>query len=732
MAVTGGPRIRRTAQNTQYTYNIARRIHTVQSYPVQSPEGAAIILYGHEDGVTVLWRGGRRFKASVYDQSPRGPKGKQNGNPPDDAVMVIDSDEDDNTAPASSGAPSFVDKPQFEDAADDDSTRPDITQTLDLSLGTAVSHIATLPMTPCPAEDAAWDGADVLKEKIVFAVSCASREVYLITLPLTPPSPASKAREELREGLLAGKAGSGKWGETLTLLSGQQKPSDGLAMGLIKPTSASERSKSTERSRSAGRGIPRAVVASHSREAAGTLRLWDVPLEKPTKDRPLEPFQTEYLPSPLSGISFNPTHSTQLLCNASPHAVRIYDYAQASMPPDDLSEGPFPSQGSWLISLYPPFARPSASRKPIIAASWVAYGRGVLVLLADGQWGIWDIDGVSPHGPALFGKPGSGIRGAALTSFSVTGYIEGTSPLRSLTSQRASGTGSDFVPMTPHSRREAPIGASYGPERLVTVKGGVLVTPLPARATTTADESAIIWIGGAEHVVVIPGVLKFWEAQLRKGAGGGVNLFSGAQPTRMIRLNDLVVGLMGERCVDVGAIPKLGTNETSNDEGLPIEVIVCGESRLVVVHESETVVGTRIGGVKGSFQRRLSERSRVSSAVSVFPRPEQKASELFNLSVKPRRTLSIAQVQAEKQPETIVPSVEGEDVQAADRSQAGFSFANSLAAAADKMQLDDEEDRDIEGEMEHELLGLMEIDQRLDELNADRGRGRKKVNFSGA
>ncbi|KAI1849670.1 hypothetical protein JX266_004619 [Neoarthrinium moseri] len=732
MAVTGGPRIRRTAQNTQYTYNIARRIHTVQSYPVQSPEGAAIVLYGHEDGVTVLWRGGRRFKASVYDQSPRGPKGKQNGNPPDDAVMVIDSDEDDNAAPASNGASSFVDKPQFEDAADDDSTRPDITQTLDLSLGTAVSHIATLPMTPCPAEDAAWDGADVLKEKIVFAVSCASREVYLITLPLTPPSPASKAREELREGLLAGKAGSGKWGETLTLLSGQQKPSDGLAMGLIKPTSASERSKSTERSRSAGRGIPRAVVASHSREAAGTLRLWDVPLEKPTKDRPLEPFQTEYLPSPLSGISFNPTHSTQLLCNASPHAVRIYDYAQASMPPDDLSEGPFPSQGSWLISLYPPFARPSASRKPIIAASWVAYGRGVLVLLADGQWGIWDIDGVSPHGPALFGKPGSGIRGAALTSFSVTGYIEGTSPLRSLTSQRASGTGSDFVPMTPHSRREAPIGASYGPERLVTVKGGVLVTPLPARATTTADESAIIWIGGAEHVVVIPGVLKFWEAQLRKGAGGGVNLFSGAQPTRMIRLNDLVVGLMGERCVDVGAIPKLGTNETSNDEGLPIEVIVCGESRLVVVHESETVVGTRIGGVKGSFQRRLSERSRVSSAVSVFPRPEQKASELFNLSVKPRRTLSIAQVQAEKQPETIVPSIEAEDVQAADRSQAGFSFANSLAAAADKMQLDDEEDRDIEGEMEHELLGLMEIDQRLDELNADRGRGRKKVNFSGA
>jgi hypothetical protein len=707
-------------------YNLSRRIHVVQTYPVLSPQGATILLYGHEDGLTIIWRGGKRFKESFYRKSSRNISVKQNGNASTDAVMIIDSDEEDIPS-AGKDATSFVDKPEFDDIVEDHNMQSEITQTLDLSLGTAVNHIATLPMSPCTAEDAAWEGAEILREKIVFAISCASREVYYVTLPLTPPSPLSKARDELKENLLAAKAGSGKWGETLTLLNGQQKPSDGLALTLIKPKAASEGNVFSERSRSTGRAAPRAVVAAHSTEGSGILRLWDVPLEKPSQDRPIEPFQVEFLPSPLVSVSFNPTHSTQLLCNASPHAVRIYDYAQPSMPPDDLSEGPFPSQGSWLISLYPPFARPAPYRKPILAASWIAHGRAILALLADGQWGIWDVSGVSPQGPALFGKPGSGIKGAALTTFSISGYLEGTSPLRNLGSQRASGASSDFVPMTPHARREASLGVFPGPERLAAVHGGVLVTPLPARATTTSDESAVIWIGGAEHVVVIPGVLKFWEAQLRKGLGGGVNLFSGAQPTRMIKLNDLVVGLMGERCIGVGAIPKMDADESSHNEGLPVEIIISGESRLVVVHESETVVGTRIGGVKGSLQRKLSQGARSSGAVTVYPQPALPPSKEFNLSVRKRGTLGRAPLQSETSTERILPTTE--TTQTAPSIFSGFDLAKSLNAAADVMEVDDQEERDYEEELETDMLGLMDIEQTLDSMEDDRGRGRKRVNF---
>ncbi|KAI0150527.1 hypothetical protein GGR57DRAFT_185300 [Xylariaceae sp. FL1272] len=727
MAPIKAPRIRRTAQTAQYTYNLPRRIHTVHTYPVLSPQGATILLYGHENGVTIVWRGGRRFKYESDTPAAKGANGKQNGKSSQDAAMIIDSDDEDTAA-----AHPFVDKPEFEAELDDESTYPEIVQTLDLEFDTAVLHIATLPFTPCLADDAYLEGSDILKEKIVFTASCATRDAFLVTLPLTPPSPQSKARSDLQESLLAAKAGNGKWGETLTLLTGQQTSCDGLAMTIIRPRSTPDRNKSAERSRSSSRPQHSVVVAAHSREASGTLRLWNVPLGiTDNSGQSIEPFQTEYLPKPLSSIAFNPTHSTQLLCNASPQAVRIYDYALASIPPDDISEGPFPSQGSWLISFYPPFARQSATRIPVLAASWVARGRAIFVLLADGQWGIWDIDGVSPQGSAHFGKPGSGIRGDAITEFNLSGHVDGAGSFKNLSSQRASGGGSDFVPMTPHSRRDALTGVS-GPERLATVSGGVIVTPLPASSTTTADESVTLWIGDSDHVYAIPGLLKFWDAQIRKGAGGGVNLFSGAQPTRMIRLSDLKVGLMGERCIGVGAIVRFTQNggmSAPGSEGLPVDVVVCGESRIVIVREREDAPGERIGGVISRRKRPSAMRS--TSAINVFPRPEQPGSKMYNLSVNPQRKLSrpLLLGAADDEP-TESPSKEDSPLQIPSRPRSGFGFADSMMAAADSEQRDYGDVADIQREIEMEMLDIMEIDRELDAMHDGRGRGRKKVMFN--
>ncbi len=208
-------------------------------------------------------------------------------------------------------------------------------------------------------------------------------------------------------------------------------------------------------------------MAAHAREGVGTLRLWDIALNAKTssgdgsEDRPLEPFQTEYLPTPLTGVAFNPVHNTQLLATASPHAVRIYDYSVPSIPPERHLEGPFPSQGSWLLSLYPPFARGSltpTARKPIVGAAWIVHGRAVLTLLADGQWGIWDIEGT---GPALGGAAPPAVSSARRARACAArrsrpsarrGSFEGTSPLRNPAVRRPEG---DFMPMTPHTRRDA-------------------------------------------------------------------------------------------------------------------------------------------------------------------------------------------------------------------------------------------------------------------------------------
>lgn len=641
--------------------------------------------------------------------------------------MIIDSDDDQPPAKATKAPAPFTDKPEFEDA-EEDGPYPEIIQTLDLSLGTAVLHLAVLPMTPCPAEDAAWGGAEVLKEKMVFTVACATNEVYVVTLPLTPPSPESKARPELKSNLLAGKAGSGQWGERVIFLGGQFKHSEGVAMSLTKPKTSSGSDRTRDQYGASTTHNPRLIVAAHTREASGTLRLWDVPLDVQPGEASgrINAFQTEYLPSPLSSISFNPAHLTQLLTVASPHAVRIYDYALPSLPPDDQATGPFPSQGSWLLSLFQPFTRPTSTRKPILDAAWIAHGRAVLALLADGTWGIWDVDGASPLGASILGKNSSGIKGAALTAFSATGHVEGTGPLRTTAAvPRANGNG-EFVPMTPHSRRDAAATFSTAGslERLVSVKGGIVVTPLPGSGSGSADESVVLWIGGLDNVSVIPAVSRFWDSQLRRSSGGGVNLFSGTTPTKMIRLHDLSTELLGERCCGVGAAVNFAKLK-GNDGGLQIEVLITGESRLVIVHESEDTPGTKIGTVVSTRRRLFGDKGgkvEPPSAIIVHSRPDQPRNVSFNLSVHKTRNLR-GKLNGRDGVLNDVEDPAHDFTLPVGRPKSGFGFADTLSAAADFQ--DDVATRDVEVEM----LDILEIDRALEDLEDDRGSGRKKVYF---
>ncbi|KAK4186934.1 nucleoporin NUP37 [Podospora australis] len=748
------PRTRRTPQNTQHTYSLGRKVHDVKTYPVQSPQGATILIYGHENGITVTWRGGRRLK----EPSPTTKNDKQNGSSTSDAVMIIDSDDE-----ASAATPAaFHDKPQFQEASNADSTSPpEIAQTLDLAFGTAVLGVAVLPMPNLAPEDAAWNGATILQEKMVFAVTCASTEVYVVTLPLTPPSHESKARLELRKNLLAGNAGKGMWGETLTRLGGQSRLCDGVAITLFK-SKASPRSRSVERTAAHSNQSTRAIVAAHSREASGTLRFWDVSLDgKPGVTNSVVPFQTEYLPAPLTAISFNPTHVTQLLAVASSQAIRIYDYSIASLPSEDTSEGPFPAQGSWLLSLYPPFARGtsvSTARKPIVAAEWISHGRAVLTLLADGQWGIWDIDGVSPSAngassTGLFSKASTGLRGSAVTNFSVTGHLEGTSPLRNPGTQKAAtaSTSGEFVPMTPHTRRDAIASViSGGLDKLVTVKGGIAIARFaPSRAADIGEESAVLWLGGVDPIVcVIPTVSKFWDSQIRRAGGGGVNLWSGAQPTRMVRITDLVAGLLGERCTGAAAVPtasRIGAastteNGSSQAESLPIEVLLQGESRIVVVHESEEAASFTTRLLAGRKKARLDLDS--TKAILAYPRPEKPNSVAFNLSLAHRPGKGGAGLLRSRrapvagglfdQPVDSYASTEVPDQGSFSQgsfSQAqslGLGFINDLNYAAD--QPDDKVEAN-ERDIEVEMMDLMDLDEELKRMESARERSTKRVFF---
>lgn len=730
-------------------YNLNRRIHDVKTYPVLSPQGSSILLYGHENGVTVVWRGGSRLKPAKH-QPKSATANKPNGanNTPDDAVMIIDSDEED--VPAVPAA--FVDRPEFEgEAVEDSAGYPEVIQTLDLSLGTDVLHIAVPPITPRAAQDTSGEAA-ILAEQMVFAVTCATSAVYVLTLPLTPPSHDSKLRDELRAELLAAAAGNGKWGETMTSLAGQFRQADGIAMNLVRDRPAS----STLRSRSSAR----VIVAAHSKDASGTLRLWDVPLDRLSDSPPLDAFQTEFLPSPLTSIAFNPNpaHPTQLLAVASPHAVRIYDYSVSSIPQDDISEGPWPTHGSWLISLYTPFARgtiASCSRKPIVGADWISHGRAILTLLADGQWGIWDVEGAGPLGTndanSLFGKHSTGVRGAALTAFNVSGHLEGTSPLRNAGSQRAS-LGSNEL--SPGGRRDTLLSMlSGGPERLASVKGGVEVVQLPgSRGLVPGEESVVLWLGGSDTLVcVIPVVAKFWDTQLRRSAGGGVNLFSGAQPSRMVRVTELNAGLLGERCCGVGAVPKfqrrhpISSTDDSEDAasestGLPVEVLIRGESRLVVVQEYQDIDTAPLRRPSEKLRRLELANKPLEpvNAIIVQHRPDapKLAQNFENLSIRPS-TRGSAHTQSIKlfggsfsQPQDLTDhgpmGFQAAPLHLPSRPRnMGLEFMDDLDAAADAGYELDAEDRDVE----NEIMDLMELDSQLEQMEEERQRGTKRVFF---
>lgn len=664
--------------------------------------------------------------------------------------MIIDSDDDE---PASTAPTTFVDSPAFEDEpAEDASGFTDVIQTLDLSLGTDVFHVAVLPLSSRSSADASIDAA-LLAEKMVFSVACANGSVYTVTLPLVPPSHDSKAREELRSDVLAGVAGNGKWGEELIALNGQFRHADGIAINLARdrPSNAVERAKSSVH----------IIVAAHGKDASGTLRLWDVPIDHAPNERPIDPFQTEFLPSPLTTIAFNPnpSRSTQLLAVASPHAVRIYDYSLPSVPPDDTSDGPWASRGSWLLSLYTPFTRgaiSSCSRKSVVGANWISHGRAILALLADGQWGIWDVEGAGPLGNndanSLFAKHKHGVRGAALSAFSVSGHLEGTSPLRSTASQRSAIGANDY---SASGRRDPLLSMlSGGPERLASVKGGVEVIQLPSsRGLVSVDESAVLWVAGSDTLVcVIPTVAKFWDTQIRRSAGGGVNLFSGAQPSRMVRMTELSAGLLGEQCCGVGAVPKLQRRQTAQSlddpdhaaeesTGLPIEVLIRGESRLVVVQDCEDVNTAPLRFPTQKLKRlALADRPEHTNAIIVHPNPNapKPPHQIFDLSIRPSTRgstrppsanlfgRSFSQLNDMVDEEPLDPSGEPMTLPTRPRNM-GLEFMDDLDAAADAGYELDAEERDVE----QEVIDLMELDSQLEQMEEERQRGTKRVFFEG-
>ncbi|TVY80619.1 Nucleoporin [Lachnellula suecica] len=555
------PRVTRNLQNTQLSYELPHRIHTAKAYPIKSPNGSTIVLYGHENGVRIIWRGGRAFK--ILSEASAAPK-KTNGATA--AVISLDSDDE------GSAAPKFEDKPEFEeDEEEQDPSKPypAILQTLDLYFGTDVLHLALLPAPAIKAEGSSWRGLEPVKNKIVFTAACADNTLKLVTLPLTPPSPESKARPEFRSTFTEAFPGKGKWGETVVSLIGHEKPSDGVAM-------TADFGKSPYR-QDYGSTETQIVVASHSREVTGLLLLYRISVKSPEPH--IKSFQRICLASPAKSISFNPSlsgeRSSQLLIAHTTGTCRIYDYLRLSTKHEEGSETDEAQRGSFLLSLHagfqntkdqhPPHIGMHAGfgRKSIVDAQWVSAGAAVIVLFSDGEWAVWDIEGVAPNAPKV-----NTIRGGAKTEYSLTGFIDAATKSRASGPQQITSS-KTFAPMTPSTRKATePFGAKGLSS---SVQGHISVVEIAAASPTSqSEESIVFWLG--ENYTTIPSLSKYWAANSRKGGSG--NLFNNnSTGSRMLRLDG--IDLQGERCSGIEQITKPYPSSP--------EILVLGEHRFAIL-----------------------------------------------------------------------------------------------------------------------------------------------------
>ena len=342
---------------------------------------------------------------------------------------------------------------------------------------------------------------------------------------------------------------------------------------------------------------PQIIVASHSQEVTGLLLLYRIPIVSPQPH--IEPFQSIHLSSPAKSISFNPALSSpptsQLLVADSTGACRIYDYKLLvkTSPVDEPSSHLAAEQGTWLLSLYPSFLKQAESstsqntgahagfgRKTIVDAKWVSNGRAILVLLQDGEWGIWDIEGVGPGASqGLLGR--QGIKGGSLSQFSLTGFIEGAKSRSSGPPQISS---SKFAPMTPSTRKSVDLFGNRGTTG--PVRGQISVVEVPSSsATRPAEESIVFWLG--ESFNVIPNFSKYWAANGRKNTSGSGNLFNGTPGGRMIKLES--VDLQGERCSGIEQIAKLSVAQATSSTALSSDVVILGEHRFIILSVGKQV-----------------------------------------------------------------------------------------------------------------------------------------------
>ena len=590
--------------NQLSSYLLPQHLHIAAVYPFLAPNDSEIIVCGHDHGLLILWRGGRPFKTAA--------PGLSKETTATSSELVVLDDSDDEQTPPAPAAPEFVGKNELRDF---DPRKPyhAITQHLDLPLGTTVLDLS-FPRLPCLATPAEREDVRpaLLQHKLVVALACADSTIKILTLPLAPPSPASKQRE-LCEDPAQAAAGRGNWGEQLITIDpvhAHRKMPRGVSLAFA-PHSAvadgGDEDDEDEDEDMQGNSQDRtpafdAIVASHSAELSGTVLIHRIPISSDEDgldwiDGERMLYRRIRLSSPASSIDLlappahpanPPLHPVRLLIAPTMGSVQVFD-----------CRTPIHGDGAFVLSFSPGFASHASHGMPqhrrVQSVRWALAGKAIAVLLDDGEWGLWD----------PLPSSSKSMAGAVPSPFMVSGRIGRDVPARSgpaAASMTASGTisksstgrqtsASALAPMTPGARKirqaelfarpagslvtESSISSSAAP------RGGITVMPLDPTAEGAAgggpDDLVIFWQGN--RAIGIPGLCAHW-ASLRGARPGSAGGRSGL---RRYEIPSWASDLGGDTAAAAGALPAEIAQAHERGEPLAPDLFVAGERTLCML-----------------------------------------------------------------------------------------------------------------------------------------------------
>ncbi|KAF1956480.1 hypothetical protein CC80DRAFT_444875 [Byssothecium circinans] len=582
------PFIATKGKTAQLRYELPRRVHDTNIYPVKASNGSTIILYGQDGGVGILWRGGRPFKKSV--PLPKAPV-KVNGTSKTNVISLDDSDDDEPPPKAE-----FDDE---EEELDPDQPYPSIIQQIYLPLNTDVLHIAVPAIAPALERLPTASTPPIFAKKICFAIACTDYSVRIVTLPLAPPPDAAKARSS---------SGKSLYGEEVTKIpvyAGHQDIPRGVSMTWTSRSEPNHKHSSDddmdadgegEEGATPGRRSPRKkqprsrsttagdassfdlLVASHTAELGGLLNVWRFNLTDTSVklNNPVAPYYSRTLQKPATKVAFNiaqypKARHSQLLVVDRSGTARVVDLFAART---NRAGTRLPKLGATVASFKTGFEHAKANSPPILAArkaiidaAWASDGRHIVALLSDGEWGVWDVDRSGPSPPA---DP---------SAFSLRGFV-GTSDNERASSgpssPKARSSRGSLAPMTPNTRRKKEeVLFHSSSSSSIPPHGGVSVASLHTTHDEPIQDSVIIWYGAEIHR--IPDLAKFWA---RSAAGSNGSSLPGPG---LSQLQD--ISIMGET---ITSVDQFDTTVQDARMALPRNILVAGEHRLVITAPNTT------------------------------------------------------------------------------------------------------------------------------------------------